>query len=145
MSFNWSAYLQLATQLSGSPNEAEKRTAISRAYYYAFHVANDFLRANKVALNPKLAGHERVWAVYIKSSRPECVKIGTDGNRLRVARRDADYVPNKSPSPLLVQRSIQDAQNIAHDVPLYLPDNHVEPPIPLRCKLVTHLRKLLDC
>lgn len=144
MSFNWSSYLALAQQLGGG-GDADRRSAISRAYYYAFHVANDHLKANKVALNMTKGAHERVWDIFNKSSQVGCQKIGTVGYRLKAARTDADYTAGKNPTPNLVQKCIQDAQNIVHDVPLHVPESFIEPPMPMRCKLVNGLRKLLGC
>jgi len=145
MNFDWSLYLRLARELGGRADDASKRTAISRAYYYAFHVANDHLKAHRVLLNPTKGAHERVWDIFIKSSRRECIKIGTDGYRLKAARREADYTADRNPSDRLVQRSIQEAENIVRDVPLYLPESFVEPPVAMRCKLLSGLKKLLDC
>jgi hypothetical protein len=38
-------FLLLAARLSNSSDQADLRTAVSRAYYAAFHVARDFLTA----------------------------------------------------------------------------------------------------
>jgi len=128
MSFNWSSYLHLAQELGGRADEAARRSAISRAYYYAFHVANDHLKANRVRLDLERSVHERVWRVYIKSSNPQCVKIGTDGYRLKVARRDADYIPDRHPTNSLVQRSLLEAGTIVAAVPVHLPEGFIPKP-----------------
>jgi uncharacterized protein (UPF0332 family) len=36
---NWRDFLALAARLAGDATEADWRTAVSRAYYAAFHVA----------------------------------------------------------------------------------------------------------
>jgi uncharacterized protein (UPF0332 family) len=128
MSFHWGMYLQLAQQLAGSPDESAHRTAISRAYYSAYHAANDCLQTNKVATNPQRGSHERVWNVYIKSSQPACIRIGNFGFRLKNARVEADYRAAKPPSPTLLQRSLQDAQSIITSVPLHLPESFIPKP-----------------
>jgi uncharacterized protein (UPF0332 family) len=125
MSFNWSLYLQLAQQLAGSRDESAHRTAISRAYYSAFHAVNDHLIANKVVTDPQRPSHERVWSVYVKSSQPACKQIGNVGFRLRNARVEADYKANKTPSLALLQRSLQDAQSIIATVPQHVPESFV--------------------
>lgn len=145
MSFNWSSYLALAKELAGRSDEAAKRSAVSRAYYYAFHVANNHLKANNIAVDRNLGTHERVWRVYIESSTLECRKIGSDGNRLRVSRRDADYKPDQQMKSDAVERSILEAETIGSNVPLHLPESFLEPPKSIRCKLIQYLKRLLRC
>jgi uncharacterized protein (UPF0332 family) len=125
MSFNWSLYLQLAQQLAGSLDEAAHRTAISRAYYSAYHAVNDQLVANNVVTDLQRPSHERVWSVYVKSSQPACKRIGNVGFRLRNARVEADYQGNKTPSPALLQRSLRDAQSIIATASQHVPDSFV--------------------
>lgn len=38
-SFSWSDYLSLAEELGKSVDEASLRTAVSRIYYYVYHLA----------------------------------------------------------------------------------------------------------
>jgi len=125
MSFNWSLYLQLAQQLAGSPDESAHRTAISRAYYSAYHAVNDHLVANNVVTDLQRPSHERVWSLYIKSSQLACKQIGNVGFRLRNARVEADYKANKTPSPALLQRSLQDAQSIIATASQHVPESFV--------------------
>jgi|SRR5208283_2442946 len=123
MSFNWSLYLQLAQHLAGSPDESAHRTAISRAYYSAFHAVNAHLIANNVVTDLQRPSHERVWSVYVKSSQLGCRQIGNVGFRLRNARVEADYKANRTPSFALLQRSLQDAQSIIATVPQHIPES----------------------
>ena len=118
MNFDWRLYLQLANELSGRAEEFARRTAVSRAYYSAYHIANDFLNANGVATDTSRGSHERVWRVYIKSSRRECQDIGNYGFRLKNARIYADYHADRKVCPAQVQRCLQDAQRIINSVSL---------------------------
>ena len=54
--FDWSAYLELARTLGQDPSEQHGRTAISRAYYAAFHHAKFLKRL-------------RTWADYQSGSK----------------------------------------------------------------------------
>ena len=47
MPFDWNEYLVLARQLATAGDEASKRSAISRAYYFVFKMA--FARAEATA------------------------------------------------------------------------------------------------
>lgn len=115
-----SSGLRIQQLLAGSADESAHRTAISRAYYSAYHAVNDHLKANNVVTDPQRASHERVWSVYIKSSQPACKQIGNVGFRLRNARVEADYKADKTPSPALLQWSLQDAQSIIATAPQHV-------------------------
>jgi len=125
MNFDWGLYLQLARELGGRPDDASKRTAVSRAYYSAYHAANDFLKANGIATDAARGSHVRVWRVYVKSSKPECVRIGVDGLRLKDARVDADYRPDKQFSDSRIQRCLQDSERVINSVPGHPPEGFV--------------------
>ena len=102
MTFDWSEYLELAQELAGdaasSPNkDAKLRSAISRAYYAAFCKARNHLRDidrdQKLLANPPKVKnvHKYVRNQFEHSSDRSRKKIGTDLNRLRLRRNDADY------------------------------------------------------
>ena len=44
--FGWSEYLNLAMELGARKDEASLRSAISRAYYYVYHLALERARSN---------------------------------------------------------------------------------------------------
>ena len=44
--FSWSEYLRLAQDLGKRSDEASLRSAISRAYYYVYHLGLDRARSN---------------------------------------------------------------------------------------------------
>lgn len=118
MSFDWTAYLDLAEQLaakppepkppsepqketsetrhSGSsdqqrpPTEAALRTAVSRAYYAAFHVARTYLDGQGRLQDSKHESHTTVWNSFSQGGRLEG-RIKVDGFRLLNARKGADY------------------------------------------------------
>jgi hypothetical protein len=90
--FDWSEYLDLAAEFArrrGDP--AAERSAISRAYYAAFHLAS----ARFVAAGERLTllgdDHVLVWDWFLASSDRRMRAIGANGKRLRRWRRAADY------------------------------------------------------
>lgn len=85
-------YLRLAEELAARPDEAAKRTAISRAYYFVFNIA--FARAESAAGRcPVNAGrHAWCWNQYIQSPDSTCKQLGNDGDRMKRRRVEADYV-----------------------------------------------------
>ena len=91
MPFDWNNYLTLAEQLATGPDEASKRTAISRAYYYVFNLA--FAKAESTAgRHPPGEGfHEWCWSKYQNTPDVSCKKLANYGRRMKRRRVKADY------------------------------------------------------
>ncbi|SRR6266581_612960 len=114
MSFDWNLYLPLAQELAARNDQAARRTAVSRAYYSAFHMASIVLRTNGIRTNPRHDGHphQAVWNIFATSPNRDCKKIGTYGVRLRDARHWADYKADPEFSDALVQQYLAEAQHV---------------------------------
>lgn len=98
MSFQWNKYLVLAQELAGKPvvgevsQEAKLRSAISRAYYAAFHTAQHYILSQPD--RPLISGQDSHIAVcqWFQTSRYRHEKhIGNGLDRLRQYRIWADY------------------------------------------------------
>ncbi len=99
MKFDWSEYFNLAKELAETSEEAELRSAVSRAYYSAFCLARNYLR--DIEQDPTLSRnktydinvHKYVADEFIhhKSKSKTMIEIGNDLNRLRPRRNKADY------------------------------------------------------
>ncbi len=108
--FDWHDYLRLAQQLAPLEDEAAKRTAISRAYYFMFHLARERAMRNGCKLSYAESSHKSVWDVYIRSPDTDCKSLGLEGSRLRERRNVADYdLPFKGRLPDDVQDAIEKA------------------------------------
>lgn len=112
MPFDWSEYLVLAHLLAKEESEDCKRTAISRAYYAVFHAA--------VALYPdpistKVDSHQTVWKWFIRKGRLH-KKVGVEGQRLKVRRRNADYESEIANVDAEAEHAIQSADRIMGDI-----------------------------
>jgi hypothetical protein len=117
MSFDWTNYLNLAQELTGSPiapsnEEAKLRSAISRAYYAAFIKARNYLRDQERYLTPAGGNpHYDVPLQFQQSSDAARRAIGVNLNRLRKDRNVADYADRfnglSAASNLAIQRAIQ--------------------------------------
>jgi hypothetical protein len=92
MAFDWNNFLNLAEELSRRPDEASKRTSVSRAYYSAFHDALDRVEKN---CGPKQGGnsHDWCWNKYYGSvdATGACDQVAIEGGRLKAKRVQADY------------------------------------------------------
>jgi len=98
--------LKLAKQLAGdksahSSEEAKLRSAVSRAYYAAFH------KAQKVVFPDRLpegfGSHREVIDELQRSDDPSRRQIGVEMNRLQGDRKKADYYDSINNLPRMAQ------------------------------------------
>ncbi len=118
MSFDWSAYFNLAQELARKParsprKEALLRTAISRAYYAAFIQARNYLRDTEGHL---ISASSDVF-IYVKnefynSSDLARKAIGKKLNLLRRYRNKADYDDTLANLPAVTQEALKLAKQI---------------------------------
>jgi hypothetical protein len=111
MPFDWNEYLALARQLAAANDEASKRSAISRAYYFVFNIA--FARAEATA--GRFPGgettHKWCWDRYERTPDPSCRRLGIRGTRMKRLRVKADYKATDIPRlDDEVRRMISEAQ-----------------------------------
>lgn len=81
----------LAVALAAGATEAEWRSAVSRGYYAAFHVAGDLLRSLGFTVPRADAAHGYLWLRLRNSGHPDVSAAGQDLNDLRRQRNRADY------------------------------------------------------
>jgi uncharacterized protein (UPF0332 family) len=72
-------------------DEAAWRTAVSRTYYAAFHVARDFFVALRFVVSRSDKAHAYLWLRLQNCKDAPLVKAGSDLNNLRNLRNKADY------------------------------------------------------
>ncbi len=93
---NWFEYIVLADKLASSGSEAERRTAVSCAYYGAFNPARRWLEANFGPIG-KRGVHKQVWdafslpGVASEATRFKWEAVAEHGEVLRRLRNRADY------------------------------------------------------
>lgn len=90
-----SDFISLAIRLSNSSNEADLRSAVSRAYYGAFHLASRFLADCGVRFAKKdlyaAEVHRKVRYCLSESSNADAIVISGRLRLLRDQRNEADY------------------------------------------------------
>jgi uncharacterized protein (UPF0332 family) len=84
-------FLDVADDLSTGSREADWRTAISRAYYAAFHKARRLLRRSGFGVPRGEQAHAYLWLRLSNAQHAEVVEAGQTLNDLRRARNNADY------------------------------------------------------
>jgi uncharacterized protein (UPF0332 family) len=89
--FNWNEYFTLAQDLAARPDEASLRSAISRAYYYVYHLALARASANTFVPKRGEATHVQLWRLYRTSPVPDCQRLALIAEELQGKREKADY------------------------------------------------------
>jgi len=84
-------FMSLALKLSQSAGEAERRTAVSRAYYSAFHIAKQLVESCGVRFSSAGATHDKLPFCLAASQDNSLVAASRRLNALRMARNVADY------------------------------------------------------
>lgn len=88
-------FISLAIRLANSGNEADRRTAVSRAYYGAFHVARRFLIDCGIYFSQKETYaaeiHRKVQYCLSECGYSDAVKASGHLRSLRDRRNEADY------------------------------------------------------
>jgi hypothetical protein len=117
MAFNWRDYFALAQALAAANGEASKRTSVSRAYYFVFHLALERAERNCGAREGGNT-HQWCWDRYIYTHNNDaCNQIGIDGNRLKGRRVTVDY--DSAPINRLddfVRRMLEDVEQLERDL-----------------------------
>jgi len=118
MSFQWTDYLTLAQNVvSAATDEASLRTAVSRAYYAAFHVARRYVMDAKPEVQLPADGrqHEMVWEVLGRGRRQERAACA-HGRRLKQKRTKADYAMTGLKFPNDARFAITEAQGVISNI-----------------------------
>ncbi len=87
----YDGYLTLAEELGGRTDDASLRSAISRAYYYVYHLALVRAKANNFILNPDEGSHAQLWRLFRENPEPDCKQLALIAQRLKEKRVRADY------------------------------------------------------
>ena len=96
-------FLEVAGEWVNGTREAEWRSAVSRAYYAAFHVARALLRACGFTVPQGDQAHAYLWLRLANSGHPDVQRAGNVLNTLRTMRNRADYdLDQPFPHPLAV-------------------------------------------
>ena len=89
MPFDWADYLSLAWTLATAPDDASRRSAISRAYYACYGIAASYALSRDFPHS--VVTHDRVWSWYRQMDDPIGGDINALGKRIKDRRLAADY------------------------------------------------------
>lgn len=120
---NWRDFLPLATRLAAGATEADWRTAVSRAYYAAFHVARQLLADLNFAVPRADRAHQYLVFRLSNSGEPAVEQAGRDLDTLRRLRNRADY----DDAPPLTQSQATAAARLAEGITQALDAARQEP------------------
>jgi uncharacterized protein (UPF0332 family) len=105
-------FLTVAKQLADASTESAWRSAISRAYYAAFHVARELLEDLRFAVPHADRAHVYLSRRLANSGHTQTQQAGTDLNALRGDRNQADYDLHRSVTARLATVHVRLAEQI---------------------------------
>jgi uncharacterized protein (UPF0332 family) len=88
---NWRDFVAIAAQFAAGPTEAEWRSAVSRAYYAAFHVARSLLSDLRFVVPRADRAHQYLVFRLCNSGEASVEQAGRNLETLRRLRNRADY------------------------------------------------------
>ena len=105
-------FLLLANRLLKDATEADWRTAVSRGYYAAFHVARELLRDLGFSVPMTDRAHKYLAFRLSNCGDATIRSAGVDLDRLRDRRNEADYALQLSFSQTAATSEVRLAENI---------------------------------
>jgi uncharacterized protein (UPF0332 family) len=84
-------FLDVADELATGIREADWRSAASRAYYAAFHVARQLLQRCGFAVPQAEQAHGYLWLRLSNAGQPDIARAGRELRNLRTDRNEGDY------------------------------------------------------
>lgn len=111
MSFNWDDFLVQAVELIKKQDEAGYRSAISRAYYSAFHKAF-WIAFMHCGFSPKNNGDDHAKVCDILSRNSDLMQLGKKLGKLKTNRWKADYKDDQSINEPLAKSCLDWAEEI---------------------------------
>lgn len=109
---NFRDFLTLAATLAAGSTEAEWRSAVSRAYYAAFHVGSDLFRGLGFTVPRADRAHAYLWLRLANCGHPDVRNAGVNMNQLRQERNWADYDAHRRMTQAATAKDVQTAEEI---------------------------------
>jgi uncharacterized protein (UPF0332 family) len=126
MPFEWSDFLTLAEDLANRGDEASLRSALSRAYYYVYHLALNRAERNQFKAQSGEGTHTQLWRLYRLNPDPDCKKLAEIAARIKEKRERADYNSSYARIDEDVPGMLADARDFAIRL-ARLPVRHPDP------------------
>ncbi|HEY8506037.1 MAG TPA: HEPN domain-containing protein [Gemmataceae bacterium] len=126
-------FLALASRLAAGSAEAEWRTAVSRAYYAAFHAARRLLSELGFRVPRADRAHSYLFLRLQNCGEPAVQQAGIALTHLRQTRNHADYDLHRS----FTQPSARDQVQISERILLSLDAARMDP---VRTRITTAIR-----
>jgi uncharacterized protein (UPF0332 family) len=104
--------LTLAATLAAGSSEAEWRSAVSRAYYAAFHVARELFLSMNFRVPQADRAHSYLWLRLANAGAPDVQLAGNRLNSLRGQRNRADYASRPPLAQATAANEVKNAEDI---------------------------------
>ena len=116
-------FLKLAERYATDQSEADWRSAVSRAYYAAFHVARDFMTSLGFVTPRAELAHAFLWRRLGNCGLPSLSSAGSRLNQLRGERNRADYDLNSDLAKKDAQAAVKSAAMVIATLQAVSPDD----------------------
>lgn len=125
MSIGYSEFMETAARLSASANEADLRSAVSRAYYSVLHGTVSALPPDRApkdeydgSSHAAVIGEARGYgnAIPPLPGRAAAIRVAEKLGRLKAKRKKADYRLNEDIGSPFVNRALADASSALDDI-----------------------------
>lgn len=105
-------FLTTADQLAQGTTEADWRSAVSRAYYAAFHVARQLFTTCRFTVPRADRAHSYLWLRLCNCGDAAVQRAGADLDVLRRLRNHADYDVDHPLLPATALTQVQNARQV---------------------------------
>jgi uncharacterized protein (UPF0332 family) len=121
---NFRDFLAVASNLAAGDEEAEWRSAVSRAYYAVFHVACELLRAQGFQVPRADRAHAYLWRRLSNCGDASISNAGRSLNELRGRRNEADYDSHRPVLRVDAENAVRLAEELVESLDAMLDADH---------------------
>ncbi len=109
-------FLVVAQELCEGSSEAHQRSAVSRAYYSAFHAVVGAFDKHGILIPSNATGHEKAVRYLNNCNDQALAKVGTNLGTLRTSRNTADYRMHKKVTKFTAKLKYEIASQLIREV-----------------------------
>ncbi len=121
---NFRDFLAVASNLAAGDEEAEWRSAVSRAYYAVFHVACEWLHGLGFQVPRADRAHAYLWRRLSNCGDAPISNAGRSLNELRGRRNEADYDSHRSVFRVDAENAVKLAEELVESLDAVLDADH---------------------
>ena len=135
----WGEFQVTAARLAQGQTEGDWRSAVSRAYYAAFHYFRQFLLSRGADIGKAGQAHFNLYAGLNHCGFAQVADVAKRIDELRIARTDADYDLRRQIAQPFALHWVQEGQRVVSDFTALL---NTLPPAQIAAGAKKHLQSI---